>query len=195
MKNFDYSLDIPKYLEQELRNSQYIGQGHNGIIFKLSDGKIVKFFRKLTAWEDESYILKRVSDSRYFPKIYRDGPGYIIREYVKGVRLDKYLINNNIDDIICKELYDMIKEFESLNFTRLDIRCKDLFIQDDYSIKIIDPKNNYKRIVRYPRHLMKGLEKRDALDYFLDYVKKRNFRDYVYWKYKFGNYKEKIKEK
>lgn len=195
MKNFDYSLDMPKYLEQELRNSQYIGQGHNGIIFRLSDKRIVKFFRKLTAWEDESYILKEVRNSRFFPRVYADGPGYIIREYVDGIRLDKYLVNNGLDDIICKELYDMIKEFESLRFTRLDIRCKDLFVQDDYSIKIIDPKNNYKKIVRYPRHLMKGLEKRGALGYFLNYVRKRNLRDYVYWKYKYGNYKEKIKEK
>ena len=53
MKNFDYSLDIPKSLEKQLRNAKYIGQGHNGIIFMLSDKKIVKFFRKITAWEDE----------------------------------------------------------------------------------------------------------------------------------------------
>ena len=195
MKNFDYSLDIPKSLEKELRNAKYIGQGHNGIIFMLSDKKIVKFFRKITAWEDESDILKRVHRSKFFPKIYDSGPKYIIREYVDGVRLDKYLSDNAINNRICEELYDMLKEFERLNFTRLDIRCKDLFVQKDYSIRIIDPKNNYKKIVPYPRHLMKGLEKRGALDYFLNYVEKKNIRNYIYWKYKFDNYKEEIKEK
>ncbi len=195
MKNFDYSLDMPKSLEKELRNAKYIGQGHNGIIFMLSNKKIVKFFRKIKAWEDESYILMRVYKSKFFPKLYEVGPKYIIREYVDGVRLDKYLATNSINDRICKELYDMLKEFEKLNFTRLDIRCKDLFLQKDYSIKIIDPKNNYKKIVTYPRHLMKGLEKREVLDYFLNYVEKRSLRDYIYWKFKFDKYKEEIKEK
>lgn len=194
-KNFDYSLDIPKSLERELRNAKYIGQGHNGIIFMLSGKKIVKFFRKITAWEDESYILKRVNKSRFFPKIYEAGPKYIIREYVDGIRLDKYLATNNINDRICKELYDMLKEFERLSFTRLDIRCKDLFVQKDYSIKIIDPKNNYRKTVVYPRHLMKGLEKRDALDGFLSYVEKINFGDYIFWKYKFDSYIDEFKEK
>lgn len=195
MRNFDYSLDIPKSLEKELRNAKYIGQGHNGIIFMLSDKKIVKFFRKITAWEDESDILRRVHRSKFFPEIYESGPKYIIREYVDGVRLDKYLANNPLNNRICEELYDMLKEFEKLNFTRLDIRCKDLFVQKDYSIRIIDPKNNYKKIVPYPRHLMKGLEKREALDYFFKYVEKKSLRDYIYWKYKFDNYKEEIKEK
>ncbi len=194
-KNFDYSLDIPKSLERELRSAKYIGQGHNGIIFMLSNKKIVKIFRKITAWEDESYILKRVNRSRFFPKIYESGPKYIIREYVDGIRLDKYLVTNNINDKICEELYDMLKEFEKLNFTRLDIRCKDLFVQKDYSIKIIDPKNNYKKVVMYPRHLMKGLEKREALDYFLSYVEKKSFGDYIFWKYKFDSYIDEFKEK
>lgn len=195
MRNFDYSLDMPKSLEKELRSAKYIGQGHNGIIFMLSNKRIVKFFRKIKAWEDESYILKRVYKSRFFPKIYDCGPKYIIREYVDGIRLDKYLSNNPINNRICEELYDMLKEFESLDFTRLDIRCKDLFVQKDYSIRIIDPKNNYKKIVTYPRHLMKGLEKREALDYFFNYVEKRSLRDYIYWKYKFDNYKEEMKER
>ena len=37
--------------------------------------------------------------------------------------------------------------------------------------------------------------KRGALDYFLNYVEKKNIRNYIYWKYKFDNYKEEIKEK
>ncbi|MFR1314902.1 MAG: hypothetical protein ACLSBN_04345 [Clostridium perfringens] len=45
----------------------------------------------------------------------------------------------------CKELYLMILEFERLGFKRIDIRCKDIYIQDDYTLKIIDPKNNYKK--------------------------------------------------
>ena len=54
----------------------------------------------------------------------------------------------------------MILEFERLGFKRIDIRCKDIYIQDDYTLKIIDPKNNYKKRVSFPRHLFKGLFKR-----------------------------------
>ncbi len=69
----------------------------------------------------------------------------ILYEYVDGIRLDKYLRRGNLDEELCKELYLMILEFERLGFKRIDIRCKDIYIQDDYTLKIIDPKNNYKK--------------------------------------------------
>lgn len=74
----------------------------------------------------------------------------------------------------------MILEFERLGFKRIDIRCKDIYIQDDYTLKIIDPKNNYKKRVSFPRHLFKGLFKRDELNRFLNYVAEIDEKELIY---------------
>lgn len=187
-KNFDYSTDLPLTLENEFKKAEFLGEGHNGVVFLLPNNRIIKFFRNYKAWEDESYILMNVKESRFFPTIYEHEPGYIVRDYVGGVRLDKYLEDHELSDKICEELYDMINEFEILQFKRLDIRCKDLFVQDDESIMIIDPKNNYRKRVSYPRHLMKGLHKRKKLERFLDYLENKHFRSYVFWQYKMNRY-------
>ncbi|EOU1724462.1 hypothetical protein M1Z83_001471 [Clostridium perfringens] len=190
-KNFDYSLkDISSNLEKSLKEAELLGEGHNGVVFLLKNNKAIKIFRRMSVWKDESSILKRVRKSRFFPRIYEVKPGYIIREYVDGVRLDKYLRRGNLDEDLCKELYLMILEFERLGFKRIDIRCKDIYIQDDYTLKIIDPKNNYKKRVSFPRHLFKGLFKRDELNRFLNYVAEIDEKRAHIWREKFEIYAE-----
>lgn len=187
-KNFDYSVDLPSEIEKEFKMAELLGEGHNGVVFLLPNNRVIKFFRRYEVWYDESYILKMAQKSRFFPKVYECGKGYIIRDYVGGIRLDKYLKSNSLTEKICEELYLMIRDFEKIKFKRLDLRCKDLFVQDNENIIIIDPKNNYKKTVTYPRHLMKGLSKKQCLDYFLNYIEKRDFRRYVYWDYKINKY-------
>ena len=190
-KNFDYSLkDISSNLEKSLKEAELLGEGHNGVVFLIKNNKAIKIFRRMSVWKDESSILKRVRKSRFFPRIYEAKPGYIIREYVYGVRLDKYLRRGNLDEELCKELYLMILEFERLGFKRIDIRCKDIYIQDDYTLKIIDPKNNYKKRVSFPRHLFKGLFKRDELNRFLNYVAEIDEKRAHIWREKFEIYAE-----
>ncbi|MDZ5252935.1 hypothetical protein [Clostridium sp. LIBA-8841] len=191
-KNFDYSLKNLSYtLEKSLREGSFLGEGHNGVVFLLEENKVIKIFRRVTVWNDESSILKRVGKSRFFPKMYESKEGYIVREYVEGIRLDKYLRRNSLDESLCKELYLMILDFEKLGFKRIDIRCKDIYIQNDYTLKIIDPKNNYKKRVSYPRHLFKGLYKRNELDRFLNYLFKMDKKRALVWKNKFEEYAER----
>ena len=196
-KNFDYSSnEVSKELEHALRDAVKIGEGHNGVVFLFEDGKTIKFFRRPRSWQDESYILKRVNGSKFFPKVYEVGNNYIIRDYVPGVRLDKYLRKNRVDENLARQLYKMVIEFEKLKFKRLDIRCKDIFYNlETKKVMIIDPKKNYSRKLSYPRHLMKGLEKRGELDYFLKVVNKIDSKRGKYWTEKiekyFMNYKIK----
>lgn len=191
-KNFDYSLKNLSYtLEKSLREGSFLGEGHNGVVFLLEENKVIKIFRRVTVWNDESSILRRVGKSRFFPKMYESKEGYIVREYVEGIRLDKYLRRDSLDERLCKELYLMILDFEKLGFKRIDIRCKDIYIQNDYTLKIIDPKNNYKKRVSYPRHLFKGLYKRNELDRFLNYLFKMDKKRALVWKNKFEEYAER----
>ncbi|MGL5615431.1 MAG: hypothetical protein ACRDD2_04270 [Sarcina sp.] len=189
-KNFDYSSkEVSKELELELRSAEKIGEGHNGIVFLLSAKKTVKFFRRHQAWIDESYILKRVKGSRFFPKVYEVGDNYIVRDYVEGERLDKYLKDNRMDKTLATEIYNMTVEFQKLKFKRLDIRCKDLFYNTKTKkLMVIDPKKNYIKRVEYPRHLMKGLWKRGVLEEFLDIINDINSEKAMFWKYRINKY-------
>ncbi|MFR5266050.1 hypothetical protein [Clostridium sp.] len=189
-KNFDYSsLEVSKELEDEMKSAIKIGEGHNGIVFLLNNNRSVKFFRRHQSWIDEAYILKRVRGSRFFPRVHEIGDNYIVRDYVEGCRLDKYLKDHRMDKILAKEIYDMIDEFSRLRFKRLDIRCKDLFYNTKTcKLMVIDPKKNYIKRVSYPRHLMKGLWKRGVLEEFLDIIKDIDREKAIYWKYKINRY-------
>ena len=189
-KNFDYSSNyVTNDVEKNLKTAKKIGEGHNGVVFLFKDGRTIKFFRRRDAWKDESYILKKVEGSKYFPKIKEVGDNYIVREYVEGERLDKYLKTHQMDKRLAATLYEMICEFEKLKFRRLDIRCKDIFYDEKKgTIKIIDPKGNYSKKVSYPRHLMKGLFKRDALKIFLNFVNSIDNKKASTWEFKIRAY-------
>lgn len=187
-KNFDYSVDLDENLESGLRDSKFVGEGHNGVVFLLSENKAIKIFRKNSVCKDECSIMERVSKSRFFPELYETGERYMVREYVDGVCMDKYLRRKKLNKKLCEELYNMILDFERLRFKRVDIRCKDIFIQRDSTLKIIDPKNNYKKRVPYPRHFLKGLYKRKELETFLNYVDEVDHIRCVFWKRKLYKY-------
>ncbi|MGL4989789.1 MAG: hypothetical protein ACRC57_01300 [Sarcina sp.] len=195
-KNFDYSSkEVSLKIEKALKSAEKIGEGHNGVVFLFKDGKTIKFFRRHSAWQDEAYILQKVKGSKFFPKIIEVGDNYIVRDYVDGIRLDKYLRTNKIDKYLARSLYEMILEFERLKFRRLDIRCKDIFYNiEEKRVKIIDPKNNYSKKVSYPRHLMKGLYKKNALDEFLMYILKFDRKKGKVWREKIDTYISTINE-
>ncbi|WP_160673422.1 protein kinase [Clostridium sp. C8-1-8] len=188
VRNWDYSVDFTEEIENQFKHSEYLGEGHNGIVYSLPDNKIIKIFREKKVCDEEIDILLRVKGSKFFPYIHSCGELYIIRDYVGGERLDKYIKDNGLNGEICKSLLDMINEFTRLSFTRIDIRCKDIYVQEDMSVVIIDPKNNYTKTVRYPRHLMKGLYNLNALDVFFKYLSELDRQKYILWKYKMGKY-------
>lgn len=187
-KSFSYSANLSKKAEQLMKEGKVIGEGHNGIVFLLPNKQVLKVFKSKSVLRDESGILRRTNKSKYYPKIYEVGDYYVIREYVEGERLDKYLKQNPFTREIAAKLYDLTKEFDRLHFKRKDLRCKDIFIDENMNIRIIDPKNNYDKHVSYPRHLMKGLNKVGALPDFLAYVKEKDRKKYCVWKSKITKY-------
>src|SRR3712207_9257399 len=78
--------------------------------------------------EREYDILRRTKKSKYFPKVYDVGENFIVREMVHGQRLDKYLKKNKMNKKLAHKLVGLIKEFKRLKFTKLDIRCKDIYL-------------------------------------------------------------------
>lgn len=176
-------------IEALLRESEVLGHGNNGIVYLLPDGKVMKVFSRIEVCDDEYSILKRVcKKSKHFPKVYVRKSHYIIRDYVGGQRLDKYLRKKPLNKIIVINLIMLLKEFKKLGFKKLDIRCKDLYVQDDMTLMVIDPKQCYTRTITYPRHLMKGINNRGYLPFFLECVKDYDEDLFKSWKHSFEEY-------
>lgn len=154
-----------------LENCTFLGEGHHGKVYLIANDRIIKVCRDSKSCIYESFIFSRVRGSNHFPKVYDFDEHYIIRDYVGGQCLSKYIKANGINRELVFKLIELIEEFEALGFTKLDIRCKDIMLQDNGLLMVIDPKSSYTRKVGFPRHLMKGLKKLGVLDEFINVLK------------------------
>jgi RIO-like serine/threonine protein kinase len=191
IQDTNYYIRLNARVEKILRTSEFLGSGHNGIVYLLPDKRVIKIFKNKKVCETEYNILSRTRGSKYFPKVYEHGSYYIIRDYASGQRLDKYIKRHGINSQISRNIVKLICEFKKLKFNKLDIRCKDLYLKEDFSIMVIDPKNNYSKKVIYPRHLMKGLNRLGVIEEFLSVVHQENFSLYKLWNFRFKQYLEK----
>jgi predicted Ser/Thr protein kinase len=161
LNNFGINLD----------NCTLLGEGHHGKVYLIADDRVIKVCRDSKSCIYESFIFSRVRGSKHFPKVYDFDEHYIVRDYVGGQTLAKYIKANGINKGLVLKIIELLEEFDALEFTKLDIRCKDVMIQDNGLLMVIDPKSCYTRKVGYPRHLMKGLKKLGALEAFTDVLK------------------------
>lgn len=190
-KNHDYYINLDSKTERMLQRAEFLGSGHNGIVYLLDNKSVIKIFKDKKVCKREYTILKKASKSKYFPKIHNHGTYYIVRDYVSGEQLDKFIKKQGFNIQIAHNIIKLINEFRRLNFNKLDIRCKDLYVGKNLSLTVIDPKNNYSKEVIYPRHLMKGLNKLGVLDEFLSVVKEESPETYELWNYKIQQYFQK----
>ncbi|WP_459479166.1 protein kinase [Clostridium saccharoperbutylacetonicum] len=189
-KNFAYSADFDEVTEKLFREAIYLGEGNNGVVYELPNRKAIKIFLKKKVCNDEGSILAKTNGSKYFPRLYKRGNLYVIRDLVDGKRLDKYIRQNGLSEKLIKNIYELLLEFKKLKFKKLDVRCKDVYVSDSEKLMIIDPKKAYSRNVDYPRHLMKGLYKVGVLDEFLTEIRKINLKKATLWELKFLRYCE-----
>lgn len=82
----------------------------------------------------------------------------------------------------------MLKEFKKLKFKKIDIRCRDIFLQPDGSLKVIDSKGFYSNERDFPQHLSKGLYNLGVLDSFLAILNEEDPKLYKKWSPKINSY-------
>ena len=166
-RTYAYSADFDKDIESLFKDAKLLGEGHNGIVYEVPGNRAIKIFTDKNVCKSEADILYKVKKSKYFPRIYKNGDYYILRDMVNGKRLDDYIKENGLSQQLIYNLYRLINEFKALKFTKLDARCRDIYVNKNERIMVIDPKQCYRRKVDYPRHLMKGLDGIDVLEEFL----------------------------
>lgn len=117
----------------------------------------------------------------------------MIREYVEGDVLPKYIRKHGFNYELGKKIIELLKEFKILKFTKIDLRCKDIFVQPNGDLKVIDPKKFYTKDRDFPRHLSKGMYKLKILDSFLEVLKKEDPTLFDDWTPKIMNYIKELK--
>lgn len=192
---FCYCPDFDEEMEEIFREAVFLGEGNNGIVYEIPGNKVLKIFKENKVCEDEKSILLKTQKSKNFPKVYKCGKYYILREKIEGIRLDDYIERHGMTFQLAKTLYRLLKEFKKLKFTKRDIRCKDLYLINDKHIRVIDPKKSYTRKVDYPRHLMKGLRRKGVLDEFLAYIEIIDRKKGREWREKINIYFQEIESK
>lgn len=170
-----------KDFDINLLDCRSLGRGHNGEVFLLPDGKALKVCFNENSFYGEASILKKVNGSKYFPRIYEVNGNYMVREYVEGECLKNYIKRNGLSRELVIKILALFKEFKRLKFKKLDLRVKDIFIQPDGKLKVIDPKKFYTKKRNFPRHLSKGLYHLGVLDFFLEVVKEEKPKLYRKW--------------
>ncbi|WP_040194344.1 protein kinase [Clostridium culturomicium] len=193
-RHFTNKIYLSEDIENLIKASKFLGKGNNGVVYRIDEQKIIKVFNEEKVCRTELSILKASSKCAAFPQVYGYGDFYIIRDFVEGIRLDKYLNKNPINREIVQSIVDLIMDFKKLHYKKLDIRCKDLYVQEDFTLRVIDPKNNYSKTVNYPRHLMKGIFKRNQIGFFFFYLQQIDKELYEKWRIQFQQYANSLSE-
>jgi len=185
IRNFDVNL----------MDCKFLGKGHNGIVFILPEGKVIKICFDAKSCKKEFYILNKVGKNKYFPHVYGMMGNYMIRDFVDGISLNDYIKKYGLDKNLSIKIINLFEEFKKLKFSKLDVRCKDIIISPNGSLMVIDPKKCYSKNRDFPKHLSKGLYKLGVLDSFMLIVKEVRPRLYKNWNVEIEEYiKEKQKE-
>ena len=172
----------------DVSDCRLLGKGNNGEVYELPNGKVIKICFKTKDFKGEYKILQRVKGNKYFPRIYEVGSNYMVRECVHGEGLYDYINKNGINKLLGHNLIEMLKEFKKLKFKKIDLRCRDILVQYDESIKVIDPKGFYSKSRSFPQHLSKGLYSLGKLDSFLEILNEEEPKLYKQWAPQIDNY-------
>ena len=180
-----------RYIENfdvNLLDCKLLGKGHNGIVYLLPDGKVIKICFDIKSCIKEYFILSKINNNKYFPRVYGMSGNYMIRDYVDGVILKDYIKYHGLNRELAIKILDLLEEFKKLKFLKEDLRCKDILIQPDGSLMVIDPKKFYSKKRDFPRHLSKGLYKLGVLNYFMSITKEKRPKLYNQWHKKMDAY-------
>lgn len=187
-RTYAYSANFNKEVEDLFREARFLGEGHNGIVYELPENKAVKIFTDKNICREEAKILYKVKKSKYFPRIIKYDEYYILREMVPGKRLDHYIKEKGLSRKLVRNIYNLLTEMRKLKFSKLDARCRDIYVDKNENVKVIDPKQCYTRKVKFPRHLMKGLKGIDSLELFLEYIREIDYKAAKSWEEQFEKY-------
>lgn len=151
----------------DIKECKLLGKGDEGSVYLTPEGFALKIFSKKKNAEDETEILEKAKDSRFFPKVIFLADNMMLREYVPGENLYEFLNNNGLSYNLSVEIIELIEDFKRLKFKRLNIRNDHIFVNENEKIQVIDPRKTYIKETPYPKDIISILNKLNLFDDFL----------------------------
>lgn len=159
------------YGDININQLQLLGKGTQGKVYKIDEEKCIKVFKRKNYCENEVFTLLISQNDSHFPKLYSYGDNYIIRELIKGIDLDKYLLNNSLTPALSNKILELYDAMYRVGFSRLDTALFHIFITDNEDIKLIDTARAMSKNVVYPTLIINALNDLGYKNQFLSYVK------------------------
>ena len=163
-----------------IKNLKYVGEGKQGKVYRIDKHRCLKIYKNKKYLPLELANSKRAS-KKLFPKVYSWGKDFMIREYVKGIRLDRYLKKNHLTKTISYQLVGLIKNFKRFGFKRLDIRLSNIIITPKGRLRPIDPTCAMRYRQLYPKYMLLQLKRLGLKKHFLKQVKKIDQKLHKNW--------------
>lgn len=168
---------------KDLKGYKLIGKGADGSVFQLTPERCIKVFEKEQTKKMELKALQVGQSSLVIPRLYEDGPNYIIMEYVNGISLPQYLKKEKqLPEPIVKKILAMLVELKTIGFDRCDTEVRHILFDEHMEIKVIDLKRAFGSVRSNPSKLLKGIKKKGYLEEFMYHVKNLNPTIYKEWK-------------
>ncbi|MFD1039862.1 hypothetical protein ACFQ3N_15890 [Virgibacillus byunsanensis] len=163
---------------------EMIGKGRQGAVFKFTDDICVKVFGNYEDCDREHYALSLGQKTGLFPLIYAKGSLYIAMEFIRGVDIREYLQSQTLTEELSLKLIDMLITFKKIGYDRIDHHKRQIFLQPDGSLKVIDVARAVwrDRVYPYPRKLLTSLGE-EYKELFLTHVQSLSPELYDEWKH------------
>jgi len=161
-----------------------IGKGRQGAVFQFSDEICVKVFGNKEDCEREHYALTLGQHTNLFPEVYEKGPLYIAMEIIKGVDLREYLQSHPLTEELSMKLINMLITFKEIGYDRIDHHKRQIYLQPDGNLKVIDVARTVwrDRVYPYPRKLLTSFGE-EYKELFLSHVQALSPELYEEWKH------------
>ncbi|UQD51113.1 hypothetical protein C0971_03015 [Bacillus methanolicus] len=163
---------------------EMIGKGRQGAVFKINEQACMKVYGEVEDCAREYYALSLGKNTDLLPKVYCKGKNFIVMEMVYGVDLREYLQSNPLTKELSYKLIQMLITFQKIGYERIDHHKRQIYLQEDGSLKVIDVGRTVwrNRTYPYPRKLLQSLgTEYKAL--FLEHVKELAPKLYDEWQH------------
>jgi len=163
---------------------EMIGKGRQGAVFKIDEKLCMKVYGEVDDCDREHYAMSLGEHTSLLPKVHCKGENFIVMDMVYGVDLREYLQSQPLTKKLSQQLIQMLITFKEIGYERIDHHKRQIYLQDDGSLKVIDVGRTVwrNRTYPYPRKLLRslGVENRSI---FIQHVKEIAPHLYDEWEY------------
>lgn len=172
---------IKKYGGYDISKLKLIGKGTQGKVYRMDSEKCIKIFKSRSVCRGEAETLKMAQGNKHFAKLYDSGEYYIVREYIDGVELNRYLKENPLSIDVSAKILDVYEALGRVGYARQDIALFHILVTPEGELKIIDTGRVMKKKSTYPKIMLTGLKSLGCREEFLVHVKMLRPELYKRW--------------